>query len=87
MIEGRNIDKDIRNNQVGKSAGVAGWLKMPLFGYAIAKGTQTIEQGRQFRRVRTWSYMELRSLLGHLMTVEPGVFHPSKESTIAHYQS
>ncbi|KAI8447291.1 hypothetical protein BY996DRAFT_6622750 [Phakopsora pachyrhizi] len=64
MIEGRNIDKDIRNNQVGKSAGVAGWLKMPLFGY-----------------------MELRSLLGHLMTVEPGVFHPSKESTIAHYQS
>ncbi|KAI8460648.1 hypothetical protein BY996DRAFT_4574424 [Phakopsora pachyrhizi] len=31
-----NIDEDIRNTQVGKSAGVAGWLKMPLFGYAIA---------------------------------------------------
>ncbi|CAH7688471.1 hypothetical protein PPACK8108_LOCUS23441 [Phakopsora pachyrhizi] len=36
MIEGRNIDEDIRNTQAGKSAGVAGWLKMPLFGYAIA---------------------------------------------------
>ncbi|CAH7671896.1 hypothetical protein PPACK8108_LOCUS6735 [Phakopsora pachyrhizi] len=36
MIEGRNIDKDIRNNQAGKSAGVAGWLKVPLFRYAIA---------------------------------------------------
>ncbi|KAI8448800.1 hypothetical protein BY996DRAFT_6534609 [Phakopsora pachyrhizi] len=35
MIEGRNIDEDIRNTQAGKSAGVAGWLKMPLFGYAI----------------------------------------------------
>ncbi|KAI8452404.1 hypothetical protein BY996DRAFT_8515981 [Phakopsora pachyrhizi] len=31
-----NIDEDIRNTQAGKSAGVAGWLKMPLFGYAIA---------------------------------------------------
>ncbi|KAI8444794.1 hypothetical protein BY996DRAFT_6484350 [Phakopsora pachyrhizi] len=30
MIEGRNIDEDIRNTQAGKSAGVAGWLKMPL---------------------------------------------------------
>ncbi|KAI8452534.1 hypothetical protein BY996DRAFT_4584429 [Phakopsora pachyrhizi] len=36
MIEGRNIDEDIRNTQAGRSAGVAGWLKMPLFGYAIA---------------------------------------------------
>ncbi|KAI8458024.1 hypothetical protein BY996DRAFT_6872282 [Phakopsora pachyrhizi] len=36
MIEGRNIDEDIRNTQAGKSAGVTGWLKMPLFGYAIA---------------------------------------------------
>ncbi|KAI8461171.1 hypothetical protein BY996DRAFT_6608948 [Phakopsora pachyrhizi] len=36
MIEGRNIDEDIRNTQAGKSAGVAGWLKMPLFRYAIA---------------------------------------------------
>ncbi|KAI8444272.1 hypothetical protein BY996DRAFT_6499149 [Phakopsora pachyrhizi] len=36
MIEGRNIDEDIRNTQAGKSAGVAGWLKMPLYGYAIA---------------------------------------------------
>ncbi|CAH7673683.1 hypothetical protein PPACK8108_LOCUS8568 [Phakopsora pachyrhizi] len=36
MIEGRNIDEDIQNTQAGKSAGVAGWLKMPLFGYAIA---------------------------------------------------
>ncbi|KAI8461522.1 hypothetical protein BY996DRAFT_6510802 [Phakopsora pachyrhizi] len=36
MIEGRNIDEDIRNTQARKSAGVAGWLKMPLFGYAIA---------------------------------------------------
>ncbi|KAI8445481.1 hypothetical protein BY996DRAFT_7958221, partial [Phakopsora pachyrhizi] len=36
MIEGRNIDEDIRNTQAGKSAGVAGWLKMPLFGYVIA---------------------------------------------------
>ncbi|KAI8460410.1 hypothetical protein BY996DRAFT_6597260 [Phakopsora pachyrhizi] len=36
MIEGRNIDEDIRNTQAGKSAGVAGWLKMLLFGYAIA---------------------------------------------------
>ncbi|CAH7666567.1 hypothetical protein PPACK8108_LOCUS928 [Phakopsora pachyrhizi] len=36
MIEGRNIDEDIKNTQAGKSAGVAGWLKMPLFGYAIA---------------------------------------------------
>ncbi|CAH7690951.1 hypothetical protein PPACK8108_LOCUS26451 [Phakopsora pachyrhizi] len=26
----------VRNTQAGKSAGVAGWLKMPLFGYAIA---------------------------------------------------
>ncbi|KAI8445263.1 hypothetical protein BY996DRAFT_6541745 [Phakopsora pachyrhizi] len=32
MIEGRNIDEDIRNTQAGKSTGVAGWLKMPLFG-------------------------------------------------------
>ncbi|CAH7683676.1 hypothetical protein PPACK8108_LOCUS17327 [Phakopsora pachyrhizi] len=31
-----NIDEDIRNTQAGKSAGVAGWLKLPLFGYAIA---------------------------------------------------
>ncbi|KAI8461954.1 hypothetical protein BY996DRAFT_6488894 [Phakopsora pachyrhizi] len=30
MIEGRHIDEDIRNTQAGKSAGVAGWLKMPL---------------------------------------------------------
>ncbi|KAI8460942.1 hypothetical protein BY996DRAFT_8683515 [Phakopsora pachyrhizi] len=30
IIEGRNIDEDIRNTQAGKSAGVAGWLKMPL---------------------------------------------------------
>ncbi|KAI8448606.1 hypothetical protein BY996DRAFT_4590910 [Phakopsora pachyrhizi] len=36
IIEGRNIDEDIRNTQAGKSAGVAGWLKMLLFGYAIA---------------------------------------------------
>ncbi|CAH7688243.1 hypothetical protein PPACK8108_LOCUS23179 [Phakopsora pachyrhizi] len=36
MIEGKNIDEDIRNTQAGKSAGVAGWLKMPLFGFAIA---------------------------------------------------
>ncbi|KAI8459384.1 hypothetical protein BY996DRAFT_6477635 [Phakopsora pachyrhizi] len=36
MIEGRNIDEDFRNTQAGKSAGVAGWLKMPLFGHAIA---------------------------------------------------
>ncbi|KAI8461496.1 hypothetical protein BY996DRAFT_4573371 [Phakopsora pachyrhizi] len=36
MIEGRNIDEDIRNTQAGKSAGVAVWLKMPLFWYAIA---------------------------------------------------
>ncbi|KAI8460126.1 hypothetical protein BY996DRAFT_6520553 [Phakopsora pachyrhizi] len=36
MIEGRNIDEDIRNTQAGKSIGVAGWLKIPLFGYAIA---------------------------------------------------
>ncbi|KAI8461192.1 hypothetical protein BY996DRAFT_8391216 [Phakopsora pachyrhizi] len=36
MIEGRNINEDIRNTQARKSAGVAGWLKMPLFGYAIA---------------------------------------------------
>ncbi|KAI8446655.1 hypothetical protein BY996DRAFT_6507675 [Phakopsora pachyrhizi] len=36
MIEGRNIDEDIRNTQAGKSAGVAGCLKMPLFWYAIA---------------------------------------------------
>ncbi|KAI8450044.1 hypothetical protein BY996DRAFT_6483610 [Phakopsora pachyrhizi] len=36
MIEGRNIDEDIRNTQAVKSAGVAGWLKTPLFGYAIA---------------------------------------------------
>ncbi|KAI8442924.1 hypothetical protein BY996DRAFT_4558561, partial [Phakopsora pachyrhizi] len=36
MIEGRNIDEDIINTQAGKSAGVAGWLKTPLFGYAIA---------------------------------------------------
>ncbi|KAI8442882.1 hypothetical protein BY996DRAFT_8335809, partial [Phakopsora pachyrhizi] len=36
MIEGRKIDEDIRNTQAGKSSGVAGWLKMPLFGYAIA---------------------------------------------------
>ncbi|KAI8445709.1 hypothetical protein BY996DRAFT_8468956 [Phakopsora pachyrhizi] len=35
-IEGRNIDEDFRNNQAGKSAEVAGWLKMALFGYAIA---------------------------------------------------
>ncbi|CAH7687808.1 hypothetical protein PPACK8108_LOCUS22653 [Phakopsora pachyrhizi] len=34
MIEGRNIDEDIRNTQAGKSAGVDGWLKMPLFGTA-----------------------------------------------------
>ncbi|KAI8459717.1 hypothetical protein BY996DRAFT_4575646, partial [Phakopsora pachyrhizi] len=27
---------DSRNTQAGKSAGVSGWLKMPLFGYAIA---------------------------------------------------
>ncbi|CAH7673316.1 hypothetical protein PPACK8108_LOCUS8204 [Phakopsora pachyrhizi] len=32
----RNIDEDIRNTQAGKSEGVAGWLKMPLFGYSIA---------------------------------------------------
>ncbi|KAI8448160.1 hypothetical protein BY996DRAFT_8398029 [Phakopsora pachyrhizi] len=32
MIEGRNIDEDIRNTKAGKSAGVAGWLKIPLFG-------------------------------------------------------
>ncbi|CAH7687528.1 hypothetical protein PPACK8108_LOCUS22322 [Phakopsora pachyrhizi] len=31
-----NIDEDIRKTQAGKSAGVSGWLKMPLFGYAIA---------------------------------------------------
>ncbi|CAH7690999.1 hypothetical protein PPACK8108_LOCUS26530 [Phakopsora pachyrhizi] len=36
IIEGRNIDKEIRNTQAGKSAGVAGWLEMPLFGHAIA---------------------------------------------------
>ncbi|KAI8444390.1 hypothetical protein BY996DRAFT_6567072 [Phakopsora pachyrhizi] len=36
MIEGRTIDEDIRNTQAGKSAGVAGWLMTPLFGYAIA---------------------------------------------------
>ncbi|KAI8445406.1 hypothetical protein BY996DRAFT_6614826 [Phakopsora pachyrhizi] len=36
MIIGRNIDEDIRNTQAGKSAGVAGWLNTPLFGYAIA---------------------------------------------------
>ncbi|KAI8444760.1 hypothetical protein BY996DRAFT_6599190 [Phakopsora pachyrhizi] len=36
VIEGRNIDEDIRNTQAEKSAGVAGWLKMPLYGYAIA---------------------------------------------------
>ncbi|KAI8445469.1 hypothetical protein BY996DRAFT_4547468, partial [Phakopsora pachyrhizi] len=36
IIEGRNIDEDIRNTQAEKSAGVAGWLKMPLFGYVIA---------------------------------------------------
>ncbi|KAI8443913.1 hypothetical protein BY996DRAFT_6459950 [Phakopsora pachyrhizi] len=36
IIGGRDIDEDIRNTQVGKSAGVAGWLKMLLFGYAIA---------------------------------------------------
>ncbi|KAI8444110.1 hypothetical protein BY996DRAFT_6452086 [Phakopsora pachyrhizi] len=36
MIERRNIDEDIRNIQEGKSAGVTGWLNMPLFGYAIA---------------------------------------------------
>ncbi|KAI8449125.1 hypothetical protein BY996DRAFT_6566448 [Phakopsora pachyrhizi] len=35
-IEGRNIDKDIRNTQAGKFGGVVGWLKIPLFGYAIA---------------------------------------------------
>ncbi|CAH7690874.1 hypothetical protein PPACK8108_LOCUS26329 [Phakopsora pachyrhizi] len=33
MIEGRNIDEDIRITQAGKSAGVAGCLKMQLFGY------------------------------------------------------
>ncbi|CAH7673821.1 hypothetical protein PPACK8108_LOCUS8718 [Phakopsora pachyrhizi] len=32
MIGGKNIDEDIRNTQAGKSAGVADWLKMPLFG-------------------------------------------------------
>ncbi|KAI8454918.1 hypothetical protein BY996DRAFT_6453050 [Phakopsora pachyrhizi] len=36
MIEGRNIDEGIRNTQARKSAEVAGWLKMPLFWYAIA---------------------------------------------------
>ncbi|KAI8462180.1 hypothetical protein BY996DRAFT_8404441 [Phakopsora pachyrhizi] len=36
MIKGRNIDEDIRNTQAGKSAGVSGWLEMPLFGYSIA---------------------------------------------------
>ncbi|KAI8459476.1 hypothetical protein BY996DRAFT_6561580 [Phakopsora pachyrhizi] len=35
MIEGRNIYEDIRNNQAGKSAGVGGCLKMPLFWYAV----------------------------------------------------
>ncbi|CAH7672484.1 hypothetical protein PPACK8108_LOCUS7296 [Phakopsora pachyrhizi] len=32
----KNTKRYIRNTQAGKSAGVAGWLKMPLFGYAIA---------------------------------------------------
>ncbi|KAI8455617.1 hypothetical protein BY996DRAFT_6508141 [Phakopsora pachyrhizi] len=36
MIEGRNIDEDIRNIEAEKSVGVASWLKMPLFGHAIA---------------------------------------------------
>ncbi|KAI8442902.1 hypothetical protein BY996DRAFT_8537452 [Phakopsora pachyrhizi] len=36
MIQGRNINEDIRNIQAGKSAGDSGCLKMPLFGYAIA---------------------------------------------------
>ncbi|KAI8451258.1 hypothetical protein BY996DRAFT_6555542 [Phakopsora pachyrhizi] len=36
MIEGMNIGEDIRNTQAEKSAGVACWLKMPFFGYAIA---------------------------------------------------
>ncbi|KAI8448451.1 hypothetical protein BY996DRAFT_6618344 [Phakopsora pachyrhizi] len=31
-----NIDEGIKNMQARKSAAVAGWLKMPLFGYAIA---------------------------------------------------
>ncbi|KAI8458980.1 hypothetical protein BY996DRAFT_6461006 [Phakopsora pachyrhizi] len=35
MIEGRNIDEDIRNAQAVKSTGIAGWLKMALFGYAL----------------------------------------------------
>ncbi|CAH7689851.1 hypothetical protein BY996DRAFT_6514292 [Phakopsora pachyrhizi] len=30
-----NIDEDIRNTQAGKFSGVAGWLKEPIFGYAI----------------------------------------------------
>ncbi|KAI8454385.1 hypothetical protein BY996DRAFT_4581987 [Phakopsora pachyrhizi] len=40
-IEGRNIDEDLRKTQAGKSAGVAGWLKIPLFGYAIANHLKT----------------------------------------------
>ncbi|KAI8446371.1 hypothetical protein BY996DRAFT_6470165 [Phakopsora pachyrhizi] len=36
MIGGKNINEEIRNTQPGESAGVTGWLKMPLFGYAIA---------------------------------------------------
>ncbi|CAH7689792.1 hypothetical protein PPACK8108_LOCUS24932 [Phakopsora pachyrhizi] len=33
MIEGRNIDEDIRNTQAGKSAGVAGWKSKCLDQY------------------------------------------------------
>ncbi|KAI8456764.1 hypothetical protein BY996DRAFT_8440306 [Phakopsora pachyrhizi] len=36
MASDKNIEEDIRNTQAEKSEGVAGWLKMPLFGYAIA---------------------------------------------------
>ncbi|KAI8454792.1 hypothetical protein BY996DRAFT_4581505 [Phakopsora pachyrhizi] len=42
MIEGRNIDEDIRNTQAEKSAGVAGWLRMPLFYYAIDNHLRTL---------------------------------------------
>ncbi|CAH7687105.1 hypothetical protein PPACK8108_LOCUS21842 [Phakopsora pachyrhizi] len=32
----RNIEEDIKNTQAQKSAGLARWLKKPIFGYAIA---------------------------------------------------
>ncbi|CAH7675048.1 hypothetical protein PPACK8108_LOCUS10006 [Phakopsora pachyrhizi] len=52
MIEGRNIDEDIRNTQAEKSAGVAGWLKMPLPQRIVSK----IKIVNNFNEKKAWAW-------------------------------